>query len=246
MPYQISRDGQLYGPYTLEDLQRYVASGNVLLTDLAKSEEMTDWVPVSQILSPGSGPAAGYAAPAPGYTAPAAGYTPPVAPQPFAAAPAYGAPAGAAVYPDPPNLNWALVLLFGFFSCGVFFVIWDLVQALWAKRVEPTTKALLYFIIYAIFWVLYFISYATTMAPQMMHNQTPTIPPIIALCWLGLVVFVIIYRFTMKATLERHFNGPEPIGLRLSGVMTFFFGCLYFQYHLSRINQIKRGYYRGY
>jgi hypothetical protein len=238
MPYQISRDGQLYGPYTFEDLQRYVASGNVLLTDLAKSEEMADWVPVSQILAPASAPAAVY-------TPPAAGYTPP-APQQYPAAPVYAAPAGAAVYPDPPNLHWALVLLFGCFSCGLFFVIWDLVQALWAKRVEPTTKALLYFIIYAIFWVLYFISYAATMAPQMMHNQTPTISPITALCWLGLLIFVIVFRFTMKATLERHFNGPEPIGLRLSGIMTFFFGCLYFQYHLSRINQIKRGYYRGY
>ncbi len=239
MPYQISRDGQLYGPYTLEDLQRYVASGNVLLTDLAKSEEMGSWVPVSQILSSAPAPAAAY-------TEPAAEYTPSVAPQPYAATPAYVAPTGAAVYPDPPNLHWALVLLFGFFTCGLFFVIWDLVQALWAKRVEPTTKALLYFIIYAVFWVLYFITYVATMAPQMMHNQTPTISPITALCWLGLVIFVIIFRFTMKATLERHFNGPEPIGLRLNGVMTFFFGCLYFQYHLSRINQIKRGYYRGY
>ena len=39
MTYQVSRNGQLYGPYSLEDLQRYVATGNVLLTDLAKTEE---------------------------------------------------------------------------------------------------------------------------------------------------------------------------------------------------------------
>ena len=50
MTYQVSRNGQMYGPYTLEDLQRYVASGNVLLTDMAKSEEMPDWLPVAQIL----------------------------------------------------------------------------------------------------------------------------------------------------------------------------------------------------
>ena len=52
MHYTISRNGQTYGPYTLEDLQRYVASGNVLPTDMAKSEDMVDWVPVSQLLSP--------------------------------------------------------------------------------------------------------------------------------------------------------------------------------------------------
>ena len=52
MHYQVSRNGQMYGPYTLEDLQRYLASGNVLPTDLAKSEEMADWVPVSQLITP--------------------------------------------------------------------------------------------------------------------------------------------------------------------------------------------------
>jgi len=50
MTYQVSRNGQMYGPYTLEDLQRYVASGNILLTDMAKSEDMPDWLPVAQIL----------------------------------------------------------------------------------------------------------------------------------------------------------------------------------------------------
>ena len=40
MHYQITRNGQNYGPYTLEDLQRYLASGNVLPTDLCKSDEM--------------------------------------------------------------------------------------------------------------------------------------------------------------------------------------------------------------
>src|SRR6202011_1321458 len=48
MTYQVSRNGQLYGPYSLEDLQRYVATGNVLLTDLAKSDDMPIWLPLSQ------------------------------------------------------------------------------------------------------------------------------------------------------------------------------------------------------
>jgi hypothetical protein len=36
MNYFITRDGQQYGPYTLADLQRYVASGEILLTDLRR------------------------------------------------------------------------------------------------------------------------------------------------------------------------------------------------------------------
>ncbi|HWZ82151.1 MAG TPA: DUF4339 domain-containing protein [Terriglobales bacterium] len=50
MNYFISRDGQEYGPYTLADLQRYVAAGSILVTDLTRSEGMTEWVPVSQVI----------------------------------------------------------------------------------------------------------------------------------------------------------------------------------------------------
>ena len=59
MTYQVSRNGQIYGPYTLDDLRRYVGSGNILLTDMAKSEEMPDWVPVAQILSTAAAGTAG-------------------------------------------------------------------------------------------------------------------------------------------------------------------------------------------
>ena len=59
MPYHVSRDGQTYGPYTLEDLKRYVASGNILLTDMAKSDDAPEWVPVGQVLNvTGADPAA--------------------------------------------------------------------------------------------------------------------------------------------------------------------------------------------
>src|SRR5260221_12707881 len=50
MNYFIKRELNEYGPYSLADLQKYVASGNVLLTDLCRSEGLTDWVPVSQVL----------------------------------------------------------------------------------------------------------------------------------------------------------------------------------------------------
>ena len=71
MVYHVSRDGQNYGPYTLEDLQWYVASGNVLPTDLAKSDDMPDWVPVSQVLGMAPGAPGGYQPPlVPAYPAP--------------------------------------------------------------------------------------------------------------------------------------------------------------------------------
>jgi hypothetical protein len=222
MPYQISRGGQMYGPYTLEDLQRYVASGNVLLTDLAKSEEMTDWLPVSQIL--GGAP---IAAAAPVYP------SEPV----YAPTPGYGAPTG--IYPDPPNLNWGLVLLFGILTCGVFFPIWELVQTLWMKRVQPQTKAMTYYVIYIVLW---FLNVGTSLgrSAAMMHGEAPSPSPLAILITLGTVVMAIVYRFAMRASIEQHFNGPEPVGLRLGPVMTFFFGGLYFQYHFNKINEMKQ------
>ncbi len=85
MKYYIQRQLSEYGPYTLADLQRYVAQGSILMTDLARSEGMTDWVPVSQVIGnipvPVPGPPAGtvYGG-APGYATPATSYQ---AGQPF-------------------------------------------------------------------------------------------------------------------------------------------------------------------
>jgi hypothetical protein len=217
MPYQISRGGQLYGPYTLEDLQRYVASGNVLATDLAKSEEMADWVPVSQIL---------YTTGATPHDSVPPAFVPPATP--YAQPAIYGS---VSPYPEPPNLHWALVLLIGICTCGVFFIIWDLVQVLWVKRVEPQTRSFPYFIAYVI------LSFLNGGVSWGTHDHGS---PLSALTGIAALVLIILYRFAMKASLERYFNGPDPIGLRLGPVMTFFFGGLYFQYHFNRINQIKQ------
>ncbi|QNI37221.1 DUF4339 domain-containing protein [Edaphobacter albus] len=227
MPYMISRAGQTYGPYTLEDLQRYVTTGNILLTDLAKSDEMADWIPVAQILNPATA-----GTPFPGAPVPPA-YVPPVA--------AYEQPGGYAVspYPDPPNLHWVLVLLFTIFTCGLFSVIWDFVQVLWMKRIEPQTKAFPYFIGYAI---LSFLNGGVSMRANMMMLHTGHRHPSLlsALISIAVFVLVILYRFSMRDSLERHYNSADPVGLRLGPIMTFFFGGLYFQYHFNRINAMKQ------
>ena len=57
------------------------------------------------------------------------------------------------------------------------------------------------------------------------------------------IVLQIVGVFKMRAVLEEYYNTVEPINLRLSGVMTFFFALFYFQYHFSRIaNWKKTGY----
>jgi hypothetical protein len=215
MTYQVSRNGQMYGPYTLEDLQRYVASGNVLPTDLAKSEDMPDWLPVAQILGTTAAPAA----------------TIPVTPA------AYPQQPGVA-YPDPPNLNWGLELLLGFLTCGIFVIVWNLIIASWANRVQPASKALMYYIIATVLIVLHLGgSWGIFIAVAHHHEYHRSV--LGSLLWLASWVVRLIARFTLRDTLEQHFNGPEPLGLRLSAVMTFFFGGIYFQYKLNEINEQK-------
>jgi hypothetical protein len=229
MLYHVSRNGQNYGPYTLEDLKKYVASGNVLPTDLARSDDMAEWVPVSQVLGIPSA-------------------IPPAYQHPLA--PAYPV-SNLAAYPDAPNLNWGLVLLFSVFTCTLFMWVWNLILASWMKRVQPNSKAVFY---YAVATVLLFC--------QLMfgrHTQVQMFQP--GMHWwvtyytghplrnvLGLATWIVrlIARYTMRSELEQHFNTAEPVGLSLSGVMTFFFGGIYFQYHLNRINELKRmARYRG-
>jgi hypothetical protein len=226
MTYQVSRNGQMYGPYTLEDLQRYVASGNVLLTDLAKSEEMPDWVPVAQILGTpplGTSPPASAGAPTtPAYPTPAA----------------YPQQPGVA-YPDPPNLNWGLELLLGFLTCTLFVVVWNLIIAAWANRIQPASKALMYYIVATVLIVLNFggnWGFVVAVTHHVQPHRSVLGSLISLACW----VVRLIARFTLRDTLEQHFNGPEPLGLRLSAVMTFFFGGIYFQYKLNEINQVKQ------
>jgi hypothetical protein len=226
MLYHVSRNGQTYGPYTVEDLQRYVASGNVLPTDLARSEEMAEWVPVAQVLG----------ASLPAAPTPAAGYA--------GDAPAY--PAMAVQYPDPPNLHWALVLVIGIFTCGLFCTIWDFVQSAWMRKVNPRSNALfLYIAEFVVSFLGGFGRFFLVFTSVFRHSYHPY-----RLLGLGVSLIALtlleLARFDMRRSMEEHYNGPEPIGLSLSGVMTFFFGIYYFQYHFTRINELKQlARYRG-
>ena len=239
MRYHVSRNGQVYGPYTLDDLQRYIASGHILATDSAKSDEMTDWVPVTQIVS-------GAAAPGPGGASssqfPAAGYAPPVF-----TPPAYGAPQGygaVAGLPGPPDLHWGLVLVFDLLTCSLFQLIWNLVLAAWFRRVYPPTKVLL---LYAAAAVLIFAQgafgqtvgfMASRHGIQSGHGKGIIGYGFVAvLCW----VVRLVARFSFRADLEQHYNTTEPIGLEINPVLTFFFGGIYLQSVMNGINAVKRG-----
>jgi uncharacterized protein DUF4339 len=202
MNYMLMRDGQQYGPYTLADLQRYVAAGNVLVSDLVKSEGMDDWVPVSQVIG---------------------NIAVPVTPQP------QWTPLPISPYPPPPSLHWGIVLALDVMTCGLFGWAWAIVQAVWVRKVQPDSKALLYIIIAL---ALFVASPTLRFAASSPNVELP-------LRLAGIIMWLVGV-FSMKASLEEHFTSAEPIGLRLSPVMTFFFNVVYFQYHFTEIAQAKK------
>lgn len=121
MDYFVRRGEEQFGPYTLAELQEYAQSGRVLPDDLAKSEGLADWVPVSQILGN---------IPAP------------------ALAPAVMAVPQDPLVPLPPNLHWSLVLILGFFTRQIFNCIWAFILANWARKLSGANTAMVYVAMY--------------------------------------------------------------------------------------------------
>jgi hypothetical protein len=247
MHYQISRDGQMYGPYTLEDLKRYLASGNVLPNDLAKSEAMAEWLPVEQILAQAAmagappEPTAAYQPVAAGTQQSESAYRGLDYGQPITGATAQAQTMAASRYPDAPNLHWGLVLLFAILTGGIFMIVWNLVIAAWVKRVQPNATSLYYYLGFVVFKLINWI----VVVPQALYNighpqglHTGGMSGF--LFWFIAWVLKLIWRFSERASLEEHFNGPEPVGLRLDSIMTFFFGGLYFQAKLNEVNEMKQ------
>ena len=229
MNYWVSRGGQQYGPYSLADLQRYVASGNILATDMARSEGMNQWVPVSQILS-GSG------APAQQPPIPQQPAQPGVAPQNYGQQPIYAQPPGAMApqpvpvqgAPLPPGLHWAVVLLIGFLTCGIFIYVWMFIQASFVKKIRPASNVLM----------LYAIGVGGFFAMGLLF-LSPDLRMLAPLINIGCFIALVLGHFQMKAAIEDYYSNVEPLNLRLSGVMVFFFNVLYFQYHFTRIREWK-------
>jgi hypothetical protein len=259
MKYLIHRGGQQYGPYGIDELRQFVASGNILPSDMAWAQGMPGWVPVSQILGGAPAPApTPPAAPAPSYTpAPSYQAQSPAFAQPPAAAPAsYSAPAPASYSapaqrggPMPPSMHWALVLVISAF-CGFFALIWLFVQASFVKKLDPNNKSIMMFIVSflvgiggMIVMMVVGIGMGGALSSMGSRGAEMALPVVFLLypivCLLP-SIFAIIGVFGMRRSLVNYYNTVEPIGLKLSGVMTFFFAIFYFQYHFNRIANWKQ------
>jgi hypothetical protein len=242
MKYYIQRQLNEYGPYTLADLQRYVAQGSILLTDLTRSEGLTEWVPVSQVIGNIPVPVPTVAQP-PGDPAYGGGtvYSGGGGTV-YGAGTVYGGgsvPAERAG-PMPPDLHWALILLIGFF-CGIFHLVWLFIEAGFVKKIDPESKGIALLIGAMVTQVVALIVFFAAAGVSSGRDEPPALAlTLFLLLFVGGVVLQIMAVFNMRSSLEDYYNTVEPISLRLSGVMTFFFAIYYFQYHFSRIAAWKK------
>src|SRR5258707_6902770 len=194
MNYFIKRELNEYGPYSLADLQKYVASGNVLLTDLCRSEGLTDWVPVSEVLGNIPVPVA---APVPQ----------PVAGTVYGGQPAYGGPAGYAAptspqFPPPPSLHWGVLVLLGVLTCGLFGWVWAFIQAAWVKKVQPESKALIY---YGISVGLLVLMFGSAFAAGAARKSGAANNSLFFLFLVGGRIIWLVSAFYMRTSVAKHF-----------------------------------------
>lgn len=115
------------------------------------------------------------------------------------------------------------------------------------KKVQPNSKAIMFYSVAASIWLLSVCLgayYGATEGLQGINSANFR-----ATFWifrLAIAIAAILGNFNLRNSIEEHYNNAEPIGLSLNGVMTFFFGVLYFQYHFTRINEMKQRQTMGY
>jgi hypothetical protein len=143
----------------------------------------------------------------------------------------------------PPSMHWALVLVLSMIT-GIFGLIWFFVQAGYVKKIDPASRARKFLVLGLLAYLVLIVGMIGITAAAAMGVGSAGMAAaggfVAFILWVAGMVFMLSAVFGMRRSLVDYFNSVEPIGLRLSGVMTFFFNILYFQYHLSRIAEWKR------
>ncbi len=227
MSYFLARDGQQHGPYEVDAVRRMAAEGSISQKHLLWTEGMAAWAPVSEIFPT-------IVAPPPPPPPP---HVVPPAPPPFAPAPAMG------TGPVPPSMHWFVVMLLGSLTLGVFSIVWAFKIAGFVKKVSPRCngRGLLFSILaldllYALFVVLAAVASRTGHWDTRIYTDPQTVISALGvLVVITISIMAINAIFRMRRGLLDYYNSTEPIRLRLSGGMTFFFSIYYLQYHLRRI-----------
>jgi preprotein translocase subunit SecY len=147
---------------------------------------------------------------------------------PFYAYPS--APPVVRAVPDPPRLHWGIVLALSIISFGIFGMAWMIVQANWVRKVRGRSKALPWAIAYAAALpALFLFAIFMGVLGAMFHlaNVQAFVASAALLTRIAIFVLWIVSIYTLGNELN-----ADPINIPLSGILIFFFGPVYFQFHL--------------
>lgn len=124
------------------------------------------------------------------------------------------------LYPAPPRLHWAILLValvgsefiatrlphpYNDILENVFIAVWPIYLSIWIRKVHYRSLSL--------YWAL--ASFAT------------------GFLFSWILWIVVIYE--IREELLEHYNRREPVGLRLNWILSLLFSVVYYQYHLRRI-----------
>ena len=145
--------------------------------------------------------------------------------------PAIPQPIDPRIVPQPPRLHWGVILALQIITLGLFSLVWLVVQAFWVKRMTGSSKGFTWAIVnLCALPVLFTFALLLGVVVAATHHTAEAGGVTNALeTWYRLIFIVLNLGtvFTLKSEMDSY-----PIAMSLSGVMTFFFGTIYFQYHL--------------
>lgn len=155
------------------------------------------------------------------------------------------------IYPPPPGVHWAALFAaqIGLAILAVILVPkpwWNLVSnlavdgwmiylCLWLRKINTASMSLFFCIAY----IALQLAFTVPTGPPPTSFGITVFAAVLAL--LALLLWLVTI-YVIRADLHYHYNLREPVGLYLSGVMTFLFSFLYFQYHLHKIAALRERY----
>ncbi len=212
MEYRIQRQGQIYGPYTEAEVRQYLAAGNIVETDLARTPDMKKFRPLQKVLPKEKKPVK--------TNLRVEGFRTDIS--------------------SPPDIPWILALILEVSTSFTFFLAWDVVEAVWLYRVRPSALRPLVYSAVAGALVGIEAPAIVSEVKHVALSRAFIGGTLATLLVVFATVLRILGRLSMRSELLAHYNETEAVGLELSKWKTLLLGGLYFQFHFNRINELKR------
>jgi hypothetical protein len=130
----------------------------------------------------------------------------------------------------PPRLHWGWVVALGFVTAFLFYGVWLIVQSSWSRRARGKSVAFPMSIVLCAAQLGFLFAGPSQSRPIIWifgFVISDKASALVAVFWLIAIILRIANLFILRSELMN-----EPISIHLSAPMTFFFGPIYFQYHL--------------